>query len=51
LPAWFAATTTDPAPLMVSVLPVMEPDPEMMLKIIGFPEAPPVAVSVIGALP
>jgi len=30
---------------------MMEPGPERMLKTIGFPEAPPVAESVMGAVP
>jgi hypothetical protein len=51
LPVWFAATTTVPAPVMVSVLPVILPGPETMLKVTGLPEPPPVALRVIGATP
>jgi hypothetical protein len=36
---------------MISVLPVMEPGPERTLNVTGFPEAPPVAVSVMGTHP
>ena len=36
---------------MVSMLPVMEPGPERTLNVMGFPEAPPVADSVVGTHP
>ena len=40
-----------PAPVTVSVLPVMLPGPLMMVKVTGLPEAPPVATSVMGETP
>ena len=40
-----------PAPVTVSVLPVMLPGPLTTLKRTGLPEPPPLAVSVIGETP
>ena len=43
-----------PAPVTVSVLlfvPLSVPGPETMLKMTGLPDAPPVAVRVIGETP
>ena len=51
LAASFAATTTVPTPVMVSVLPLSVPGPEITLYVTALPEAPAVAVSVIGAIP
>jgi len=51
LPAWFAAMTIVPTPVTVSLLPLIVPDPETILKITASPEAPPVAESVIGGTP
>ena len=52
--AWFAATTTVPEPVKLSVLPFVPltlPGPETMLKTTGLPLAPPVATRVTGAAP
>ena len=35
-----------PAPAMVSVEPLIEPEPEATLNVTGLPDPPPVAVSV-----
>jgi len=53
LPAWFAAMTTVPAPVMVRMLllvPLRLPGPETMLNTTGLADAPPVAESVMGDL-
>lgn len=51
MPAWFAAITTVPDPVIVRVLPLIVPGPETMLKTTGLPEAPPVATRVMGDTP
>jgi hypothetical protein len=50
-PAWFAATTTVPTPVIVSVLPLTDPGPLTTSKVTALPEAPPVAKSAIGETP
>lgn len=40
-----------PAPATVNVLPATEPGPLTTLKMMGFPEAPPVALRAMGAAP
>src|ERR1700677_1113628 len=54
LPAWLAAITMAPHPVTVRTLlfvPLRDPGPEIMLNRTGLPEAPPVALNVIGATP
>jgi len=50
LPAWSAATSTVPEPVIVSVLALIVPGPETTLKVTGKPELA-VADSVIGETP
>ncbi len=51
LPNWSAAITTVPVPVIVSWLPLIEAGPERTLKTTALPDAPPVALSAIGATP
>jgi hypothetical protein len=37
--------------VIVNVLPDIDPGPETTLNAMGFPDAPPLAVSVIGPTP
>jgi hypothetical protein len=50
LPAWFAATVTVPAPVIVSELPLTVPGPETTLKVTANPEVA-VADRLIGLTP
>jgi hypothetical protein len=50
LPAWFAATSTVPTPVIVSVLPLNVPGPDNTLKVTGSPDVA-VADRPIGLTP